>query len=120
MFIYLLCECTYINTVVVGNVIREQSMPGDNRYTHTVFFEVTQVYYDDIGKIQVGEVIEVKICGLPPGTRRLGFRRPYLLMGERECRTHELIIGENGVLESNFDAEGSVCANIINSGACDQ
>ena len=111
---------TCINTVVVGSVIREQSMPMDSRYTHTVFFEVTQVYYDDIGTIQMGEVIEVKLCGLPAGYRRLGFRRSYLLMGERECRTHELIIGENGVLEPDFDAEGSVCANIINSGACDQ
>ena len=92
----------------------------DSRYTNTVFFEVTQVYYDHIGMIQVGEVIEVKLCGLPAGVTRLGFRRSYLLMGERECRTHELIIGEDGVLEPDFDAEGSVCANIINSGVCDQ
>ena len=109
-----------VSPVVQGTVIKNQPTPMDSQYTNTVFFEVTQVHYDDIGNIQVGEVIEVKICGLPLGVRRLGFRRSYLLMGERECRTHELIIGENGILESNFDAEGSVCANIINSGVCEQ
>ena len=63
--------------------------------------------------------MQVKLCGLPDGLNKINRDRSYLLMGERECRTNQLVVGRRGCLERNFKLEGSECAEVIQSGMCD-
>ena len=95
---------------------------GDLRYRYNLLVRVTEVHYDEIGHIEVGEVVTIKACSLP---FRLRFKKLYRLTGSRECGTHELEISENGIIANipELGPLGSLgvgpCAPYIRGGNCD-
>ena len=95
---------------------------GDTRYSHLLVVRVTAVHYDDIGHIEVGKVVEIKVCSLP---LRIKFKRTYRLTGTRECGSGELEISEMGILGNipELGRGGPVgegpCAPYILAGNCD-
>lgn len=108
-------------TVLEGQIIRIIERYGDARYSHTLVARITAVHYDDIGQIEVGDVVHIKVCSLP---FRIKFKRTYRLTGARECGSNELEISENGILanipelESGPLGEGP-CVPYILGGNCD-
>lgn len=106
----------YIHTAVIeGNIIRQYRRPYDSKYSHTLLVKVESVYYDEISHIQVGDILEIKICGLP---KRIKWNNIYRLAGTRECGTNQLEIGENGIFADEEIGEGP-CAPYILGGGCD-
>ena len=67
----------------------------DRRYRYDLLVRVTTVYYDDIGHLEPGDLVTIKVCSLP---FRIKFKRTYRLTGSRELGTNEMEISENGVI----------------------
>ena len=95
---------------------------GDRRYSHTLTARVIVVYYDEIGQIKAGDVINIKVCSLP---FRIKFKRSYRLTGSRELGTNELEISENGIIANipELGDDGPLgegpCPPYILEGNCD-
>lgn len=108
--------------VLEGQVVRITERYGDREYSHTLTVMVTVVHYDDIGQIEQGDVINIKVCSLPV---RIRFKRMYRLTGSRELGTNELEISENGIIANipELGDDGPLgegpCPPYILSGNCD-
>jgi hypothetical protein len=90
-----LSACCYCEFILEGQVIRMSERYRDHRYRYDLLVRVTTVYYDDIGHIEPGDLVTIKVCSLP---FRIKFKRTYRLTGSRELGTNEMEISENGVI----------------------
>lgn len=106
--------CIY-PAVIEGKIIRRYPQPYDSKYSHTLLVKIKSVYYDDIGHIQGGDVVKIKVCGLP---EHIKWNNIYRLAGTRECGTNHLEISEIGIFADKEIGEG-LCAPFILSGGCD-
>ena len=113
---------TSSSTVIEGQIIRVIKRYGDARYSHDLKVRVTAVHYDDIEHIEVGDVVNIKVCSL---RFRIKFKRTYRLTGARECGSNELEISETGILANipelgdNGPLGVGPCAPYIRAGNCD-
>ena len=94
---------------------------GDRRYRYDLLVRVTALHYDEIGHIEVGGLITIKVCSLP---FRIKFKRIYRLTGSRELGTNELEISENGIIAnipelSTGPLGAGPCPPYILGGNCD-
>lgn len=111
-------SCCSQQFIIEGKVIESVSLP---RGGFSVHVDVETVFYDDIGFIDVGDIVEIRLCGMPRGVTRFFRRRSYLVMGDRDCRTRELSVGPRGFFQPSSNQPLAVqrCANMIRSGVCE-
>ena len=91
------------------------SRTGDRKYSHTLVVKVAAVHYDDINRVEEGDVVEIKICGVP---ERIRWNKIYRFTGTRECGSNELEISERGIFAEIKLGVGK-CAPYILEGNCD-
>jgi len=75
---------------------------------------VETVYYDEINHIQIGDIVEIKICRLRD---HIKWNNVYQMMRARECGSNELEISERGIFTDT--PRFSLCAPYILGGGCD-
>lgn len=115
-------DSIYMNpfhAVIEGQIIRVTEHLSDHRYSETLTVRVMVVHYDDIGQIEAGDIVSIKVCSLP---LRIRFKRTYHLAGSRECGTNELEISESGVIAERGKGgslEPGPCPAHIRAGNCD-
>ena len=116
---YISIQCSIIisspNAVIEGRVIRTYERQYDPEYSHTLLVKVTDVFYDEIDEIKVGDVVEIKICSL---SKRIKRKKIYHLTGSRECGSNELEISSNGVF-ADVPLGAGPCTPYIKAGSCD-
>ena len=105
--------------VIEGRVRRRQRF--DHSYIK-LLVQVTNVDYDDIHHINVGDIVEVEVevevevSSLPEPPMR--FNQTYMLAGRRECGSNKLTIDETGLLTTLPNFDGNMCAPYIKAGNC--